>query len=177
MKGLPKNERASALALQCGFPGTCELRGDIFVGRQTYDEGGMVQNIDFSIGELEPSSLWLRRAPKENLEFQKETQAENHAKAQESASSAPASGAGEGYTWRDEEEELEIVVEVEKGTTKKDVKVDFRKQEVRMTKPVSLSLKLFEPVDVDGCNWTMGDGKIILTMEKATKEPWPQLLA
>merc|ERR1712129_123172 len=142
-----------ALALQCGFPASCALNGDIFIGRQKYAEGGIVENIDFMLAELEPSSLWLRRAPKENLEFQKETQAENHAIAQAGAApDAPASGAGDGYTWRDEAEELEV----------------------RMTKPLILSLKLFERIDVDGCNWTMGDGKVVLTLEKATPAPWPQ---
>lgn len=177
LKGLPKNVRASALALQCGFPASCELKGDIFIGRHKY-VGGLVENIDFTLAELEPGSLWLRRAPKENLEFQKETQAENHAKAQEGAApDAPASGAGDGYTWRDEDDELEVEVQIEKGTSKKDVKVQFLKQEVRMTKPVTLSLKLFKQVDVDGCNWTMGDGKVVLTLGKATPAPWPQLLA
>jgi len=178
LKGLPRNARASALALQCGFPASCALNGDIFIGRQKYGEGGIVENIDFTQSELEPSSLWLRRAPKENLEFQKETQAENHAIAQAGAApDAPASGAGDGYTWRDEAEELEVEVQVEKGTSKKDVKVQFLKQEVRMTKPLTLTLKLFERVDVDGCNWTMGDGKVVLTLGKATPAPWPQLLA
>jgi len=178
LKGLPKNVRASALALQCGFPASCALNGDIFIGRQKYAEGGMVENIDFTLAELEPGCLWLRRAPIENLEFQKETQAENHAKAQ--AGAVPyvlASGAGHGYTWRDEAEELEVEIPIEKGTTKKDVKVQFLKQEVRMTKPLTLSLKLFERIDVDGCNWTIGDGKVVLTLGKATPEPWPQLLA
>lgn len=179
IKGLPVNERASALARICGFPNNCELRGDIFIGRQRYIDGGVVENTDFMLAEaVESNSLWLRRAPIENLEFQKETQAENHAKAQEGAGNGePASGAGDGYTWRDEAEELEIVVQVEKGTTKKDVKVEFRKQEVRMTKPLTLSLKLFERVDTDGCNWTMGDGTVVLTLEKASAAPWPQLLA
>jgi len=178
LKGLPKNERATALALKAGFPATCQLNGDIFIGRQKYGEGGVVENIDFTLAELEPGSLWLRRAPIENLEFQKETQAENHAKAQENAgSNQPASGAGDGYTWRDEDEELEVEIQVEKGTSKKDVKVQFLKQEVRMTKPLSLSLKLFERIDVDACNWTMGDGKIVLTLGKATPAPWSQLLA
>jgi len=178
LKGLPKNERASALAQRCGFPASCVFCGDIFVGRQKWHKGGKVENIDFNLHDLETSALWARRAEVENLEFQKETQPEEHARAQEGAGpSAPASGTGDGYTWRDENDELEVVVQVNKGTGKKDVKVEFRKQEVRVTKPVSLSLKLFKPVDVDGCNWTLGDGTIILTLEKASAAPWPQLLA
>mmetsp|Transcript_15216 Transcript_15216/g.35951 ORF Transcript_15216/g.35951 Transcript_15216/m.35951 type:complete len:320 (-) Transcript_15216:90-1049(-) len=178
LKGLPKNERASALAQRCGFPATCQFYGDIFVGRQKWHKGGVVENIDFKLADLDASAFWAHRAVTENLEFQKDTQPEEHARAQESAGpSMPASGAGDGYTWRDEDDALEVVVQVAKGTGKRDVKVEFRKQEVRVTKPLSLSLKLFKPVDVDGCNWTLGDGTIILTLDKAAAAPWPQLLA
>lgn len=177
LKGLPLNKRASALAAQCGFPAACQFHGDIFIGRQKWDKG-VLENVDFMLAELEPSSQWIRRAPVENLEFQKETQAEAHAKAQEGVGlGEPASGKGDGYTWRDDDADVEIVVEVEKGISKKDVKVEFRRQEVCVIKPVPISLKLFSKVDVDGCNWTVGDGKLVLTLEKAAAGPWPDLLA
>jgi len=177
-KGLPKNARASALAGHCGFPSSCEFVGDVFVGRQKWSDGGMVHNIDFRVSELHMGSTWIRRAGPENLEFQKATQPEEHEKAQASGSSAPASGKGEGYSWRDEDEELEVIVQIPVGTSKKDVRVEFKRQEVKVLKPVSLSLKLFKPVEVDGCNWTMGkDGQLVLTFEKGVAAPWTKLLA
>mmetsp|Transcript_66268 Transcript_66268/g.194361 ORF Transcript_66268/g.194361 Transcript_66268/m.194361 type:complete len:316 (+) Transcript_66268:96-1043(+) len=177
-KGLPRNARASALASQCGFPGSCEFYGDVFVGRQKWSGEGLVHNIDLKVAELDPSSLWIRRAVPENLEFQKATQREEHEKAQATLSDAPASGEGEGYTWKDEGEELEVIVQVPAGTAKKDVKVEFKRQEVKFSKPVALSLKLFKQVEVDGCNWSMGkDGQVVLTLEKGAAAPWPQLLA
>lgn len=177
LKGLPKNERASALAHQAGFPATCVLCGDIYIGRQKLDTQGLVENIDFSLQDLEPSSLWLRRAEVENLEFQKATQPDEHERAQQTGvPGKPAEGSGDGYTWRDQGEEVEILVKIEEGATKKDIKVDFKRQEVRITKPVSLVLKLFKPVDLDGCNWTIGTGQLILTLEKVSSEPWPKLL-
>eukprot|EP00928_Gymnodinium_smaydae_P037689 TRINITY_DN2611_c1_g3_i1.p1 TRINITY_DN2611_c1_g3~~TRINITY_DN2611_c1_g3_i1.p1 ORF type:complete len:347 (+),score=90.60 TRINITY_DN2611_c1_g3_i1:57-1043(+) len=178
LKGLPFNERATALAGRCGFPAACKFYGDIFIGRQKWHKHGVIENIDFRPCDLESSAVWPRRAIAENLQFQKDTQPEEHARAQENGRpDAPASGEGQGYTWRDDDEELEVEVTVEKGTSKKDVKVDFRRQEVRVTKPISLSLKLYRPVDLDGCNWTMGDGKIVLTLSKASAVAWPQLLA
>jgi len=177
LKGLPKNERATALAVACGFPESCVLYGDIYISRRQWSKGGEVKNLDFSLEDLNPASPWLRRASTENLREQASTRPEEHALAQMQADEKPAEGEGEGYAWKDQGEEVEIVVAIEKGTTKKDVKVDFKRQEVRVTKPVEKTLKLFAPVEVDGCNWTLGDGQIVLTLEKADGKPWPQLLA
>merc|ERR1719329_1982547 len=88
-----------------------------------------------------------------------------------------ADGQGDGYTWKDDGGDIEISVAVEKGTAKKDVKVEFRKQEVRVLKPVEHTFKLHAAIDVDGCNWTIGDGSLILTMEKCSDGAWPKLLA
>lgn len=178
-KGLPKNQRASTLARQCGFPPSCEFFGDIFVSRQQWNEAGEVVNMDFRVGELEPGSLWIRRATTENLEFQKATRPEEHDQAQASGSGGdkPASGETEGYSWKDEGEELEVIIKVPEGTTKKAIKVEFKRQEVRILQPVSLSLQLLKPVEVDGCSWTMGGpGQVVLTLEKSSAEPWHRLL-
>lgn len=177
LKGLPRNDRATALAQACGFPATCLLSGDIYIGRQRYKEGGLVENVDFNLGMIEHSSTWVRRAVTENLEFQKMTQPEEHEAAQAGGDSKPASGQGDGYSWKDDGGDVEILVAVEKGTVKKDVKVEFRKQEVRVIKPVAHTFKLYASVDMDGCNWTISDGALVLTMEKASGGAWPKLLA
>lgn len=177
LKNLPINKRANTLAQQCGFPRTCEFFGDIFIGRQRWSKNGTIENIDFKLADLAPGSLWLRRAATENLETQKATRPDDHAYAQATGGSdEPASGQGDGYTWRDQGNDMEVVIEVEKGTSKKDIKIEFKKQEIRMTKPVAHHLKLFKPVDVDGCNWTVGNGQVILTLEKGVSEPWAKLL-
>lgn len=180
MKGLPKNERASALARHCGFPAACEFRGDVYIGRQKWRDGGLVENVDFKLGELESGCAWMRRAITENLEHQKATRPEEHDAAQAGGypEDKPASGVGDGYTWKDEGEELEIILECPEGTSKKDVKIEFKRQEVRVVKPKSLSLKLFKAVEVDGCSWTMGKpGQIVITLEKSSASPWAQLLS
>eukprot|EP00927_Polykrikos_kofoidii_P062381 TRINITY_DN57193_c0_g1_i1.p1 TRINITY_DN57193_c0_g1~~TRINITY_DN57193_c0_g1_i1.p1 ORF type:complete len:344 (-),score=72.85 TRINITY_DN57193_c0_g1_i1:55-1032(-) len=177
LKNLPRNNRASTLVQQCGYPASAELRGEIFVGRLKWGNGGVVTNVDFHLPELDAKSPWVLRAPTENLRLQAATNPEEHSKAQAGASAdKPAEGEGEGYSWQDQGEEVEIRVSVESGTSKRDVQVDFRRREVRVTRPVRLELKLHAPVELDGCTWTVGDGQIVLTLEKASAAPWPQLL-
>lgn len=175
LKALPQNKRATALAKQCGFPDTIILSGDIYIGRQKWSASGTVENVDFLIQELEPTSLWIRRAPVENLEFQKESKPEQHAEAQAGMKDGPAGGEGEGYSWKDEGEEVEVSVTIEKGTPKRDVKVEFKSRELRVLKPVTLNLKLHAAVEVDDCTWTLGDGKIVVTLAKKDPQSWPSL--
>jgi len=177
MKGLPKNARASAVACQCGFPGSCEFSGDVYIGRHKWKDGGLIENIDFNMGELGPGAQWMHRAVTENLQHQKETRPDEHAAVQGADPDKPASGEGAGYTWKDEGEEIEIILLVPEGTSKKDVKVDFKRQEVRVSKPSQMSLKLHKTVEVDGCSWTMGrPGQVVITLEKESAAPWPMLL-
>ena len=98
-------------------------------------------------------------------------------KAQAAPEEKAASGSGDGYTWKDEGEELEVIFEVAESTSKKDVKIEFRRTEVRMLKPKTQTLKLYKAVEVDGCNWSMGKaGQVILTLEKCDATPWRQPL-
>eukprot|EP00929_Paragymnodinium_shiwhaense_P008029 TRINITY_DN111952_c0_g1_i1.p1 TRINITY_DN111952_c0_g1~~TRINITY_DN111952_c0_g1_i1.p1 ORF type:complete len:344 (-),score=77.85 TRINITY_DN111952_c0_g1_i1:157-1119(-) len=176
LKGLPTNERATALARACGFPDSCVLCGDIYLSRRQWSKSGQVKNVDFGLEDLNPASEWMRRAGTDNLREQAATRPEEHAAAQ-AGGDKPAGGEGEGYSWRDQGDEIEIVIAVAKGTGKKDVKLDFKRQELRLAKPVEMTLKLFKAIEVDGCNWTLGDAQLIVTVEKADNRPWPQLLA
>jgi len=54
--------------------------GDIYFGRLRWLKGGLVENIDFRIPDLEVKSLWMTRAVTENLQQQALTQPEEHAK-------------------------------------------------------------------------------------------------
>eukprot|EP00435_Cladocopium_sp_Y103_P043267 s2016_g12.t1 len=149
LKSLAVNERASAIAEACGFKG-CRLRGDIYIGRLRWLPGGLVENIDFRLADTA---------------------------AQAAAEEKAASGTGDGYTWKDEGEELEVVFQIAPSTGKKDVKIEFRRQEIRMLKPEVKTLKLYKAVEIDGCSWTLGSpGQIVVTLEKCADQPWPQLL-
>lgn len=177
IKGLPLNARAGVVARQCGFPPSCEFRGDVFIGRQKWSEAGLVENVDFKLRELDAGSLWSRRAETENLQFQKDTRGAEHDEAQLSADGKPAGGECDEYEWRDQGEELEVVLKVPEGTSKKDVKIEFKRQELRVLKPTPFTLKLHKPVQLDGCMWTMGKpGQVTITLEKESASPWLQLL-
>jgi len=45
-----------------------------------------------------------------------------------------------------------------------------------MTKPIALLLKLFRPVQIDGCNWTFDARRVVITLEKCKDEPWSRLV-
>lgn len=171
---------ASHRAADCEDPQGRERRlklCDVYIGRLKWSDGGLVENVDFRIGELQPGAPWMQRAVTENLEQQKATQPEQHAAAQGGDPDQRAEGVGDGYTWKDDDEELEILLDVPESTKRKDVKIEFRRQEVRVSKPNTLTLKLFKNVEVDGCSWTIGKpGQLVLTLLKADAAPWPQLL-
>jgi len=178
LKGLPRNERATLLAHRCGFPETCVLCGDIYIGRQKWRKGGLVKNIDFTLSDLDHNSLWVQRAPTENLEFQKAMQPEAHAAAQEAVSnnSGLTEEVDEGdYKYTQDEDDIEITFPIGTDVTKRDVKIEFLRRELRVTKPISFSIKLWKLVDVDGCSWTMGDGKVKISLQKQGGGHWPQL--
>jgi len=177
LKKLPLNPRANKIVGNCGFPPDCTLCGNVFIGRVKWAVGEGVKNLDFTLAEMDPSCLWQRRAPVENLQFQADTQPDAHQAAQEEAGpDVPAAGEGDGYSWKDQEEDVEITVPVGE-IQKKDVKVTFKSAEVTLVAPVALSLKLFSKVDPDGCNWTLSGGALILSLEKKVATAWPRLLS
>lgn len=176
LKGLPRNERATALARACGFPVECELPGNIFVGRVQWAEEGL-RNLDFTLHDLDPTSLWQRRAPLENLLFQQETQPEELATAQESAWLRPEQGRGSGeqYTWQDSEEDIEVTVYFEE-VRKQDVRIAFKRRAVELKMPMELRLELYADVELQACTWTCCEEGIRITLPKCQERSWPQLL-
>jgi len=177
LKSLPRNDRATALAHRCGFPGSCVLSGDIYIGRQKW-RGTLLDNVDFNLPELEVGSLWQHRAVTENLEFQRSIMPEEHAAAQAiGLPDTEVSGEEDGYSWKDTGDEVEVLIPIAKGVSKKDVKVEFKKREIRVVKPVALSLKLSQDIVLDGCFFTLSDGQIVASLEKASPSPWKRLLA
>jgi hypothetical protein len=118
-----------------------------------------------------------------------------HARAQSNFSTNVAAlGEVDGYFLSEEPYSLEVLVKVPKGTTMKDVKVEFRTQEIRVIKPVTLPwlklgvrhayLKLYYSADGDVCHWTVGDGQIVITLVKCghslqalKARPWSQLIS
>eukprot|EP00929_Paragymnodinium_shiwhaense_P110672 TRINITY_DN7785_c0_g1_i1.p1 TRINITY_DN7785_c0_g1~~TRINITY_DN7785_c0_g1_i1.p1 ORF type:complete len:151 (-),score=71.55 TRINITY_DN7785_c0_g1_i1:154-606(-) len=85
-------------------------------------------------------------------------------------------GEGDGYSWKQEQEELEVYIPFEGSLTKKDIKIEFTKKALIMEAPNKLKIELEQPIEPMGCGWTMADGKITATLEKATKGYWSDLV-
>lgn len=83
------------------------------------------------------------------------------------------------YTWSQTPEDVEVQVPLPAGTKGKACKVTFggRKLAVAVTNGPTLMLDpLYGSIRTDDCTWTVADGALVVTMEKAkAKEVWPTL--
>lgn len=176
LKSLPLNERAAALASQCGY-GSVPLYGDMFVGRTDKETGN---NADFTTDDMRPETAeWLRGAAEQNLARQA---AESGSRAGGVASEDlynVQNGTGDGYTWSQTEEDVEVQVPLPTGAKAKACKVAFgrRKLQIDISGGISLNFDpLYGTVAPDDCTWSVSDGSLVITMEKAKQmEVWPTL--
>ncbi|KAL9183879.1 hypothetical protein ACHAXT_004735 [Thalassiosira profunda] len=193
LKHLPNNQRASALAQQCGYSPAPNFYGDVFVGRvSTFN---YLHNIDIEEEDImDTTKEWLVRAPQENLAWQQTVNEVTGRKGETQPGHAGTDGVavqvesgeddGCSYSWTQNEEEIEIVVslskKVEEGSkvSKSGIKVAFRPQTISVSyngEP-ALDLELYSKLDVDGCTWTLDKKNLIVTGEKASDgEIWPRL--
>ena len=88
--------------------------------------------------------------------------------------------AKEGFgEWTQNDDEVEITFPFEDAVDKKKLRVDFRRQTVKVALAgvTTHELTLYSKVDVDNCTWTLDGGKsLVVTLEKA--EPgvsWPRV--
>jgi len=183
LKRLPINTRAAQYAERAGFSPPPTFYGDVFLGRlkaRPLVNKSLIKGLDTDL----QSAPWLQTAATENLERQMEqnriTGQDNR---QENMAGTDGKEASEdGYTWTQTEEEVEVSVVIPSDAdAKKDVKIVFQQQLLRVTcrKEVLIELGLFEKVDVDGCTWTIdrsgGTNKYVITMEKQEEALWPRI--
>jgi hypothetical protein len=88
----------------------------------------------------------------------------------------------EGYTWSQTLGEVEVRVKAPTGTTKKDVKAEFRRGALKVTfgkDAPAIDKKLAGFVQVDGCTWTINTNQAIVTftLEKEKEGDWESLFA
>ena len=197
LKKLPENARASRLASMCGF-GDVPFFGNMFIGRLEEDGHGHLpkgSNVDFTLSDIvgydgPNPPVWLQRAANENLERQRrEMLASGGATAAGGMTAeemATRGGAGDGYTWSQSPEDVEVVVKVPEGTRAKSIKVSFSTRKLKLTVPAAAGGSeppfeltvdpLFGKICPDDCTWTVSDGNLVVTMEKAkAKAVWPSL--
>jgi len=172
LKKLPPNTRAGKLAARCGYGVGVSFHGDMYVGR--YVEH---RNVSFSLDDMDPAAPWLKSAAEENMKHQAGDGRVGGTSAEELATQG---GEGDGYSWKQDPEEIEVTVPMPPGTRGKEIKVDFKPEMIKITAPsreVELSLSLFAGVSTDDSTWSLSDGNLVLTMEKArSRETWPSLV-
>lgn len=59
-KGLPMNDRASALCVACGRP--TRIMGDVFLARAQDDSRDLYQRLDLKIADFSPMADWVKQA-------------------------------------------------------------------------------------------------------------------
>ena len=187
LKHLPNNQRASKLALQCGFNPAPNFYGDIFVGRVSSVPN--LRNIDIETKDIiDTISEWMVRAPQENVAWQQMmnevTGRQGDSQPSVVGTDGVAAESTDGlYSWLQNDEEIEITVsltkKIEEGSTvnKSLIKVSFQMQKiiVKYGGETLLELKLYSKLDVDGCTWTLDKENLVVTAEKASEETWPRL--
>jgi hypothetical protein len=132
---------------------------------------------------MDPASEWMRRAMSENLEQQRLMNSVTGSDRTQDANDGEDGKAKvekEGYSWTQTGEEVELVVGVG-ALAKKELKVQFLGQSVKVNKGELLALELFARVDPDGCTWTLekakgGGSNLVITLEKSEEVSWPRIL-
>lgn len=181
LKRLPLNARATQYAQIAGYNPPPQFFGDVVLARiQRFRQ--QRNYLNFAVGEDTAfDAPWLRQAVNDNLEYQTQM---NRMTGRNDTQPAVAGTEGtkmeNGYEWTQTEDELEVVVTIPSDATSKDVKVKFKPQAlIVQCRDTTVSVNLFERVEVDGCTWTLdskGDRKaIIITMEKVEQALWPRI--
>ncbi|KAL7567013.1 hypothetical protein ACA910_019938 [Epithemia clementina (nom. ined.)] len=185
LKRLPLNTRMMDMAKRAGFDPAPQFYGDVFLGR-VQKQGSRIQNTSFCLGEDTDvnHAPWLQSATRVNLEYQSEI---NRLSGRDYMQPAMDGADGkakqeDSFYWTQTEEELEISVPLPNCSSPKDVQVKFLPQSLTVTfqGEIKVALPLFQPVDVDGCTWTIDRSSndtatLHVTMEKGDAAMWPRV--
>lgn len=198
-KNLPKNARASSIAMACGQPS--EVRGDAFLGR-LYDNEAEADGkdswyrMDMTIQDCSSDASWVRTAKTttsarsgggggdvQALRALTDRLASSQARASLDVDrSGYKGGKTDEYTWSQSDDEVEIVVPVPTECDKKNISVQFKTKSINVAvdgKQI-LSGNLFASVHPDDCTWTLSKGKsrvLTVSLEKVNQDTnWSSLL-
>eukprot|EP00934_Nitzschia_sp_Nitz4_P004854 Nitzschia sp. Nitz4//scaffold351_size16537//459//7245//NITZ4_008851-RA/size16537-augustus-gene-0.0-mRNA-1//1//CDS//3329548881//4844//frame0 len=185
LKKLPLNRRASAIAEACGYSPAPQFFGDVFVGRvQTKPR---LSNVPFEAGvDTDRGAAWMQRAVAENLAWQQEMNRVSGKSGQTQPSAIGTEGKAaveDSFEWTQEDDEVELSVSLTSDSSagskvdKKSIKVTFLPKSIKVTyKGLEMvNLSLYGSIDVDGCTWTVGNGKLVISCEKASSGMWPRI--
>ena len=195
LKHLPNNQRASTLALQCGYNPAPNFYGDVFVGRTS--SHNYLHNVDIDKEDIiDTTKEWMLNAPQENIAWQQMLNEVTGRKGESQPNHAGTEGVAVkvestdddntcSYSWLQNDEEVELTISLSKKidgdgmkVNKSLIKVSFQAQKiaVKYDGVTVLELKLYSKLDVDGCTWTLDRNNLVVTCEKASEgEIWPRL--
>lgn len=93
------------------------------------------------------------------------------------SSSENGSGDGEGYKWTQDSEEVEVTVMVSPETQKKQVKVVFKVNSLRVENSgeVLCEGKLAARCEPEASTWTLSKGRVVCSLAKADSKHWQSL--
>jgi prefoldin subunit 5 len=83
------------------------------------------------------------------------------------------------YSWKQESEEVEVTIPLPKDAVKKDVTVTILAESLRVEHLGKLLLQgdLAGRCSPNGSTWTLNNGRVEISLEKADSVPWPSLFA
>lgn len=92
---------------------------------------------------------------------------------------APQDAGGDTYRWKQDNQEVEVSVSVPDGATKAQVKVSCQAKSLRVAHngTVLVDGPLFGRCDPEGSTWTLGKGRVVVSLEKTDPRPWSSLFA
>tara|TARA_B110001452_G_scaffold190169_2_gene160364 strand:+ start:272 stop:1285 length:1014 start_codon:yes stop_codon:yes gene_type:complete len=171
LRSRPRNRRAEDLAAAAGLS-DLSFHGDVYVGRCERGDTGE-HNVSFSVDELAPSSEWAMQARKAHDRMAHEM---GHGDKEHLAK-----GSGDKYSWTQTDEDLEVRVQgapTVKGAAKR-VSVSYGRGEsltVTIDSVVVVGIvRLFDRVTPDECSWSLDNGEVVVTLEKADPRAWTDL--
>lgn len=186
LKGLPLNQRASALAGFCGFDNV-EILGDIYVGRIIRSSGSSKpRHVDFSIGEVDSSCSWIRNAHRDNYQHgvasgSVEMPSSSDGSAllsKEIESSDPRNP----YKWTQTEESVDVCFSTlsfgDNAAAKKDIRVHIKPKQLKIEHTslgTMFDIELSSAVKPSESTWSISGSDIEVSMEKAAETVWKQL--
>jgi len=198
-KGLPTNQRASAISDQCGLPRN--VCGDAFISRLIDDGNDAFERMSFTLEELSSDAEWLHQAKAINLGKTQDSQiskmkelvpgatvmtpGDSQPSAMELSEDMPSELGS--FVWSQDNDEVEVRVLCPSCTKAKDVKCIVRADSVQLVigtlaESEVLNGKLHSGVDSDDTNWSIedcGSERVVrLTIAKAQSgSQWSAFMA
>lgn len=164
----PRNARAEKLASTVGLSGL-RIHGDAYVGRTMPTAPFGVENLDFVMQDMEPTSAWIKEARR------------SHSSQYEAMPNTDLkSGSTSQYDWSQTQEDVEVSIACDKPIDKKKVKVDYGKAgsslfvDVDGDKNVAIP-RLFDRISIDDSSWTIDQQRLVISMEKVEHRVWDAL--